>query len=115
MWNERDETDPFTAAVGDVMRDWPLTASVEGPRVDAGQPLLRSPFFVQSERVVFAHQQTLDEEGLLGRVFSASYAPREPDLVERFGARLREVYHRHQQNNVVVMRYVTPVYVGRRA
>jgi SAM-dependent methyltransferase len=115
LWNERDETDPFTAAYGNVIRTAPDAAAVEMPRSRAGEPLLRSPWFRDAERALFRNEQTLAEEGVLGRAFSASYAPREPDRAAEFTAALRSVFARFQQQGQVVLRYETAVYLGRRA
>jgi SAM-dependent methyltransferase len=114
MWNERDEADPFTAAYGAVIRSTPGAARLEMARGQAGEPLLQSPFFEAAERVVLANQQQLDEEGLLGRAFSASYAPREPGLAAQFADELQRLFARSQQNGMVIVRYETSVYLGRR-
>src|SRR5262249_10578314 len=74
MWNERDENDTFPAAYGTVIRSAPEAAKVEGPRGRAGEVLFSSPLFDHVERVAFGNAQEVDEEGLLGRAFSASYA-----------------------------------------
>ncbi len=115
MWNERDEADPATAAYGKVVRNGPDAAAVEGPRAGAGQVLLRSRLFVQAQRVVLSHEQELDEEGLLGRAFSASYAPREPAAVADFTEALRAVFAAHQKSGKFVLRYQTSVYLARRS
>jgi SAM-dependent methyltransferase len=114
MWNERDESDACTAAYGVVMRSGPNAAAVEGPRGKAGEVLLTSPLFEAAERVPFGYEQQLDEEGLLGRAFSASYAPREPAAVEVFADALRRVFADHKRGGRVALRYVTTVYLGRR-
>ncbi len=114
MWNERDERDACTTAYGAVMRTGPSAAAVEGPRRGAGEALLHSPLFTEAHKVVFHHEQPLDEEGLLGRAFSASYAPREPQAAEVFAARLREVFAHYQENGRIVLRYETSVYCGKR-
>jgi ubiquinone/menaquinone biosynthesis C-methylase UbiE len=114
MWNERDETDPFTAAVGAVIRTAPDAAKIEGPRARAGEVLLTSPIFRDAQLRRFGHHQELDEDGLLGRAFSASYAPREPRAAEVFAAALRDVFARFQQGGKARMRYVTSVYLARR-
>jgi SAM-dependent methyltransferase len=114
MWNERDGRDPCTAAYGEVMRTGPDAAAVEGPRMRAGEVLLHSPLFVEAHKVTFAHEQAVDEAGLLGRAFSASYAPREPAAAEAFAARLRDVFARFQRDGRVVLRYETSVYLGKR-
>jgi SAM-dependent methyltransferase len=114
MWNERDETDEFTAAYGAVVRTARETASVEGPRGRAGDPLLTSPLFERAQRVPFHNEQELDEEGLLGRSFSASYAPKDPAEAAAFAAALREVFARFRRAGKVVLRYETSAYLGRK-
>jgi ubiquinone/menaquinone biosynthesis C-methylase UbiE len=113
MWNEHDLGDPFTAAFDALVFSAPEAASVEVPRRQSGEVLLVSPRFVEAERRVFANEQTLDEDGLLGRAFSASYAPREEAAAQVFAAKLREVFRRFQRNALVVLRYETSVYVAR--
>jgi ubiquinone/menaquinone biosynthesis C-methylase UbiE len=114
-WNERDESDPFTAAYGAVIRTAPDAARVEGPRARAGEPLLTHPLYRDAERREFANEQALDEDGMLGRAFSASYAPREPAAAETLAAALRDVFARYQKDGRVVVRYVTSLYLARRA
>jgi SAM-dependent methyltransferase len=114
VWNERDETDPFTAVYGAAVRATRDAAAVEGPRGRAGVALLESPEFEAGERVVFRHAQVVDQDGLLGRAFSASYAPREPAEVEKFAASLRAAFDRFQSDGKVVLRYETAVYLARR-
>ena len=114
LWNERDENDLFTAAYSAVVRTAPDTATVEMPRSRAGEPLLHSAWFETAERAVFRNTQTLDEEGLVGRALSASYAPREPVQAAEFASALRAVFARYQQQGKVVLQYQTSVYLGRR-
>jgi SAM-dependent methyltransferase len=114
MWNERDESDPFTAAYGAVVRSTPEAAGVEGPRGRAGEPLPISPWFQDAERMVFPNEQIVDEEGLMGRAFSASYAPKEPAAIETFAAALHDVFVRFQTEGRVLIRYETSLYLARR-
>ena len=111
---ERDEEDACTAAYGSVLRTGPEAAAVEGKRAQTGEALLQSPLFERGECATFRHEQQLDEEGLLGRAFSASYAPREPEAVAVFARRLREVFAAHQHDGRVTLRYVTTAYLARR-
>ncbi len=115
VWNERDETDPFMAVYGAAVRATRDAAAVEAPRGRAGAALLVSPLFEGGERVVFSHTQVVDQDGLLGRAFSASYAPREPAEVETFTAALRTAFARFQREGRVILRYETAVYLARRA
>jgi ubiquinone/menaquinone biosynthesis C-methylase UbiE len=114
MWNEPDESDSFTAAYVAVVRTAPDAAAVEVPCGRAGEPLLTSLLFTDTERLRFPHQQTLKEEELLGRAFSASYAPREPGAAAAHASDLRAIFARFQEAGRVVLRYETSAYVGRR-
>jgi SAM-dependent methyltransferase len=114
MWNERDEKDPFTGEYGRLIRALPEAERIEGPRAQVGATLLRSPLFQDGRKVDFANEQVLSEEGLLGRSFSMSYAPRDAEAVESFAASLRDLFARHQQGGCVVVRYVTSLYLARR-
>jgi SAM-dependent methyltransferase len=115
MGNERDESDPATAAYGRVLLTGPDAAAVEAPRGRAGEPLLTSPLFTEARRVVLPNRQEVDEEGLLGRAFSVSYAPREPAAAAAFADALRAVFAAHQRQGRFVLHYQTTVYLGRRA
>jgi len=114
MWNERDEGDAFTAEYGSVIRSTREAETIEMPRGRAGQPLLTCSEFRHAQRHEFTHRQELDEEGLLGRAFSASYAPREPGEAERFAASLRAVFQRFAKAGRVTLRYRTSVYTAQR-
>ncbi len=114
MGNERDESDPATAAYGRVLLTGPDAHAVEAPRARAGEPLLVSSLFTDARRVQLAHRQEMDEEGLLGRAFSASYAPREPAAAAAFADALRAVFAAHQQQGRFVLHYQTTIYLARR-
>jgi SAM-dependent methyltransferase len=114
MWNERDETDLATAAYGNVVGPSKEAMSVEGPRRQARKALGTCPLFHKAGQRLFGHAQTLDEEGLLGRAFSASYAPREAGERELYAAALREVFARFQERGVMQLKYVTSVDVAQR-
>jgi SAM-dependent methyltransferase len=115
MWNERDEQDPMTAAYGAVIRTATDSAAIEGRRqTRSGDSLLTSPLFRQTEQVTFHNQQVLDEEGLLGRAFSVSYAPRTVADKKAWSDRLKSVFHQHKQDGTVVLRYRTSIYLARR-
>jgi len=112
LWNEREERDPFTAAYGAVIRTAP-GAGIEQARGN-GEPLLASPLFQKGEHRVFTHEQRLSEEQLLGRAFSASYSPRQPDQAAAFATALRAVFRQYEQDGMVRLGYETLVYVAQR-
>jgi SAM-dependent methyltransferase len=114
IWNLRDEKNPFTADYGAIIRTARTAAVMEPLHHRAGTALLTSSLFQNAERLVFANQQRLDEQGLLGRAFSVSYAPREPEQVEAWQAALRQLFIRNQKHGAVILRYETAVYLARR-
>lgn len=114
VWNERDETDPFTHAYGEIVRTFPNALSLEGARQRAGQAFIAHPLFVDQEVTRFAHMQEMDEEQMIGRAFSVSYAPQEPEEARRARERLHELFAQYQAAGAVVLRYHTSVYTGRR-
>jgi SAM-dependent methyltransferase len=114
LWNERDETDPFTADYGAVIRTAPDAAAVEGPRARAGEALGDSTLFEAYERLTFLHGQVLDADGMRGRAFSASYAPRDPAGVTAWNEGLNRVFERHEVGGRVELRYVTTLHLARR-
>jgi SAM-dependent methyltransferase len=62
----------------------------------------------------FANSQTLDFEGLTGRLLSSSYAPKEghPRHVEMMAA-LKELFDRCREGGVVRLDYRTKLFLGR--
>ena len=114
MWYERDDGDEATAAVSEAFAALPDSARVEGPRQQAGAALLSNPLFEAGEQQSFGHAQRLDRDGLLGRAFSASYAPREPRAAAAFAAALHDVFDRYQQDGFFTLCYRTTVYMARR-
>ena len=112
MWNERDQSKPFTAAYGNLLRTLPDTSAVETQRGLAGTALLKSPLFCHCERVLFTNEQTLDQQGLLGRAFSASYVPHEGVAAEAFAEELEALFSRYEKEGRVTLSYETSVYLG---
>ncbi len=113
LWNQRDESDPFMRAYGAGVRRL-TNAEVFEPYHGKGDALLTSPLFEDGERASFANEQILDETSLMGRAFSASYAPREDVAVKRYADELRRVFRRFQKDGRVTMRYESSVFLARR-
>jgi SAM-dependent methyltransferase len=114
LWNERDESDPFTADYGAVIRGFPGAEVLEGQRIQSGGSPLSGPWFTDCQRDVFHHEQLLTEEEIVGRALSASYAPRELVAVVQATAALQQVFARHQQGGRARLCYQTVVHTGRR-
>lgn len=114
LWNERAVRDAFTADVSRLVRALPDWDQVEGKRPHHGDVLLKSELFPNALRTVFPSQQELDEEGLLGRIFSMSFTPQEGEPAEQVARELTEIFQRHQRDGQVVLQYDTMVYLGQR-
>jgi SAM-dependent methyltransferase len=113
MWNERDESDAFTAAYGTVLRTSREAAAVESPHHGrSGNALLESPMFTGGEKVILPHQQTFDEDSLVGRAFSVSYSPADETEARAWADRLRALHRRSHRDGSVVMRYQTSIYTA---
>lgn len=66
------------------------------------------------EHAMFANAQSLDFEGLLGRLHSSSYAPLPGDAGHAsLHAALRKLFDRFAENGRVAMLYDTHLYLGR--
>lgn len=114
MWNERDESTPFAHGYGELFRELPETAGVEMKRGIAGEPLLTNPLFVEAKRTNFKNVQRMNLEGVLGRAFSASYAPRDGAAAERLKDGLTVLFEKLQIDGFVDMQYEVSVYTARR-
>jgi SAM-dependent methyltransferase len=114
LWNTRDERDPFTAEYGRIL--WSLTDRARTPEIREDSPaaLEVSPLFAARETADFPNDQRLDEEGLVGRAFSASYAPKEAERREAYAAALHALFQTHARDGAVVLRYTTEVHLAQR-
>lgn len=110
MWNERDARDPFTAAYGAILRSTPEGQQLESHRSGAGKVLLTAQPFRNAGCVEFEHAQNMDEDQMIGRALSISYAPKDKDAIGSFVDQLREVFARFQQDGRATLRYVTSIY-----
>jgi SAM-dependent methyltransferase len=110
IWNNRDESDPVQAAVGEIVGpfvgDTPLRHQVDWAALLDGSGL-----FDRVETAGFTHRQDVDEEGLVGRVLSISFVASSPAPVRReIEERVRDVARRSGQP--LQLPYRTEVYLG---
>ena len=112
IWNNRDETDPFTriygAAVAQASSGHPAAARV----LDPG-PAFEAAGFPTPRLCKCPSVQSLDFAGLLGRALSASYVPRSGPGLDRLRTDLRSAFdHFADPNGHVSIRYSTDVYLA---
>jgi SAM-dependent methyltransferase len=115
IWNDRpDDGSPLLKDYERLL----LTYGTDYREVSAKymEATLITPFFEPgaAQLKTFHNQQSLDFDGLSGRLKSASYTPEpgHPNFQPMF-TELRSVFDRHQVNGEVVIEYVTKVYYGR--
>ncbi len=90
--NERDESDAFTAAFGDIVRRYALE-DTERRRMESMDAFERLPGL--AERRQFLNGQVLDRDGLLGRTRSASYLPRDGPEAAALEHEIGELFARY--------------------
>lgn len=120
MWNERSSLDPFTKKYGELMLTAEHTKSVEMRFAVNPEELFKSSPFACSTLKYFDNQQTLTLEGLLGRAFSASYAPKEDKKRQEWREDLTMLFHDYKKISEdglpkVSLIYNTSVYIAQRA
>lgn len=83
----------------------------------SGKKLLLSSIFESLAVKEFPNSQVLDEEGIIGRAISTSYAPKEDAEKEELISSLKRLFikHRGKANpEQITMRYITTIYLARK-
>lgn len=114
LWNERDGADPFTTDFGHIIRRNRQSVRMEYARQRAWQTFMADEAFDDRQRNEFVHEQAMDRDGLFGRALSMSHTPKQGPAHDDLLASLKECFERWQSSGVVVMRYITSVFTGRR-
>ena len=113
FWNtRRSEGTQFLAAYERLLQQFGTDyAQVQHRKIEP--PMLRAFFGGEFASRVFVNAQTLDFDGLLGRLSSSSYAPgpSHPDYA-RMVAVLQEIFDAHHDNGLVRMEYDTELFFG---
>lgn len=102
---ERDESDPFTKAYGQIVRAY-ARDDTEALRKQA---LITFSAFPNASVTRSEHpsRQRLDERALLGRAASSSYLPASGAAAQRLGSDLSRVFAEHQRDGYVELAMVT--------
>ncbi|MBW4586856.1 class I SAM-dependent methyltransferase [Aetokthonos hydrillicola Thurmond2011] len=112
VWNNRDQTDEFTAEYSRLVR----IASNNHPgesRMKSDEPLFTSPHFSNIREYSFVNRQQLDLTGLISRAMSSSYVPREGVAQQELVSGLQELYQRFRdQQGFVYFAYETSVHLA---
>jgi SAM-dependent methyltransferase len=114
LWYERDESDQFTEAVGDVVRTAPDAEAIESSRDKAGDIVAAHSLFGDYERRTFRNASWLDADALKGRLFTMSYAPVDDEGKAAWAAAVDDLYVRFQTDGLVRLCYETTLHMARR-
>ena len=118
VWNDRDtKNDAFTREVRAIEKRYPGNVPIAGDdfQNDELVTLLRDAGFARIRVLQFPNEQRLDRIGLIGRVRSASYAPRGGPNLDATIRELDALIERFADNSGhVTMLYRTDVIIGER-
>ncbi len=116
VWNERDtRADPFTREFRALEERFGETAMLAGIAFadPSLEPLLREAGFASIRRLQFPSEQRLDADGLVGRVRSTSYAPRDGLALVEMERALHALHERFaDRSGHATLVYRTDVYIG---
>ncbi len=113
LWNDRDNTDPLTAAYSDAITKASDNHPAARDRSDCGEVIHHTPLFTHSQLEVFPSAQPLTLEGLIGRALSASYTPKSGSAHDELIAALHNAHDRYKHpDGTVTMRYRTRLYTA---
>jgi SAM-dependent methyltransferase len=102
VYNERDESDPFTAAYGDTVRKY-ATDETERRRAEGIEVFLAFDAWVARHRIEVRNEYALDLDGVLARARSTSYLPKEGPIADDLRGEIRALVARFANDGRVVM------------
>ncbi len=117
VWNNRSQMDPFTRGYHEIIARYGDYAKVELLYLKSEQivELLRNAGMRDLRLQAVVNRQSLDLDGLLGRVRSSSYAPREGPDYERLAAEMSALHARFaDEADQVALVYDTEIFLGTR-
>ncbi len=118
LWNDRDEAgSEFAVAYEGLLQEFGTDYDrVKASGLRAIDRNRLADFFgpTDYELLTFANHQDLDFEALRGRVLSASYIPKPPNLrYPQLAEELAGIFSRHAAGGRVRINYTTRLYLGR--
>jgi SAM-dependent methyltransferase len=102
VYNERDESDPFTAAYGALVRRY-QTDETERRRADGLAAFEAFEGWVAKRRVEVGNGQTFDTEGVVARSRSTSYLPQTGPVADELHAAIRDLVAQYAPDGRVTM------------
>jgi SAM-dependent methyltransferase len=115
LWNIADSTDEFTARFWSLLTKSSSDKEVARESYDvSGSELMGSALYQNHQQSALPNAQVVSQDGLLGRAFSASFAPRDPDSASELKNQLQALFQQYSNGDTVMIRYVTMIYVAQK-
>ena len=111
IYNERDESDECTAAYGELMRQY-RTDETEARRAEALDAFAFYEGWHRPRRIRVPNAQVLDRAGLLARMRSTSYLPKEGRAAAQLQSAVEGFFTRYARGCIVTMHMQTIVARG---
>ncbi len=111
VYNERDESDPFTAAYGDIVRFY-QTDETEQRREDGRRLFELYPAWHGVRRVEFGNTDEYDRARLHARANSTSYLPQAGQVYDELHEALDALFDSYARGAAVTMQMQTIVAIG---
>ncbi len=113
MWNSDDFDDAFSSEYRRLMLEFATDREAALARVIAGRAIIGDERLEARRRITFPNEQALDLDGLIGRAFSSSYAPRDAARRQALTAALTELFARHEVEGQASLGLIVEIYEGR--
>lgn len=111
VYNERDESDPFTAAYGELVRRF-RTDETEQRRADGLEAFKHFEGWHAPRTLRVPNAQELDRDGLMARTRSSSYLPKEGRAAAEMYAELERLFTQYARAGRVTLQMETIVARG---
>jgi SAM-dependent methyltransferase len=113
FWNTRDREDPFTRGYSEIVDRLPDSKRSDAVDFEPTN-LTRGGLFKDAGSRRFPNAQVLDEDGLVTRALSSSYAPREEGSRDAYAEAMRGLFRTFVREGRVTLQYTTLVYLAQR-
>jgi SAM-dependent methyltransferase len=113
FWNTRDREDPFTRGYSEIVDRLPDSKRSDAVDFEPTN-LTRGGLFKDAGARRFPNGQVLDEDSLVTRALSSSYAPREKRSRDAYAEAMRGLFRIFVREGRVTLQYTTLVYMAQR-
>jgi len=111
IWNDRDETDAFQAAYEKIIQQYNTDYNRVAHK-NITDERIQQFFGTALKKYVYTYEQLFNFVGLIGRITSSSYMPqKDSQNFQEMQTEVRNIFEKYAQNNQIVFRYTTRVFI----